>query len=78
LQQRSWISKFYATIGLISHAKSHAALLGGRVLIIQSDPNAEKFYRAAGGILAGKQESKSIPGRLLPTLKILLADETTD
>ena len=56
---------------LINHAKNHAAALGGRVIIVQSDPNAEKFYRAAGGRLTGVQESRSIPGRLLPTLEIL-------
>jgi hypothetical protein len=58
----------------ISHAKNHAAALGGRVIIVQSDPNAEKFYRAAGGILTGTQESKSIQGRLLPTLEILVEE----
>lgn len=60
---------------LMNHAKYHAAALGGRIIIVQSDPNAEKFYRAAGGRPAGVQESKSIPGRFLPTLEILL--ETT-
>ena len=34
---------------LMNHAKKQAAALGGHVLKIQSDPNAAKFYRAAGG-----------------------------
>ncbi|MCF6338854.1 MAG: GNAT family N-acetyltransferase [Gammaproteobacteria bacterium] len=60
---------------LISHAKSNAASLGGDTLIIQGDPNAEKFYLAAGGRLTGKRESASILSRFLPTFSISLANE---
>ena len=55
---------------LIEHAKSVAATMGARKLIIQGDPNAERFYLAAGGVLTGTRESGSIPGRLLPTFAI--------
>lgn len=60
---------------LISHAKNHALALGGRVLLIQGDPNAEKFYRAAGGKPTGKRESASVRGRFLPTFEISLSGE---
>ena len=55
---------------LMTHAKSQSLALGGRSISIGADPNAEKFYRAAGGVLTGKHESQSIPGRFLPTLRI--------
>ena len=60
---------------LIEKAKNHAVNLGARKLNIQGDPNAEKFYRAAGGIPTGSKESESIPGRLLPTFQISLSSE---
>ena len=52
---------------LIEHAKSVASSMGGTKLVIQGDPNAERFYVAAGGVLTGTRESGSIPGRFLPT-----------
>jgi GNAT superfamily N-acetyltransferase len=55
---------------LIEHAKSVASAMGARQLIIQSDPYAESFYAAAGGVVTGTRESASIPGRYLPTLAI--------
>lgn len=57
---------------LVERAKLHAANLGARSLIIQGDPNAEKFYRAAGGVSTGEKESESIPGRFLPMFQIPL------
>lgn len=57
---------------LIEHAKSTAAKMGATTLIIQGDPNAERFYIAAGGVLTGTRESGSIPGRFLPTFAIEL------
>ena len=38
---------------LIESAKSHAANLGACKLNVHGDPNAEKFYRAAGGVPTG-------------------------
>jgi GNAT superfamily N-acetyltransferase len=60
---------------LIGHAKKRAVGLGGHVLTIQSDPNADEFYRAAGGVLTGTRESGSIRGRYLPVFKIMLTAE---
>lgn len=58
---------------LIEHAKRVAAAMGATQMIIQGDPNAERFYRAAGAVLTGTRESGSIPGRFLPTFAIDLA-----
>ena len=55
---------------LIEHAKGVASTMGGTKLIIQGDPNAERFYIAMGGVLTGSSESSSIPGRFLPTFSI--------
>jgi N-acetylglutamate synthase-like GNAT family acetyltransferase len=60
---------------LIEDAKSVAATLGAASLIIQGDPNAERFYLAAGGVLSGTRESASIPGRFLPTFEISLTGD---
>jgi GNAT superfamily N-acetyltransferase len=60
---------------LIESAKNHAINLGARKLNIQGDPNAERFYRSAGGEPTGSKESESIPGRYLPTFQIVLANE---
>ena len=40
--------------------------------MIQSDPNAEGFYLAAGAKNIGVRESASIPGNQLPLLEIVL------
>ncbi len=60
---------------LIDHAKNLARNLGGEKLIIQGDPNAEKFYRAAGGKSNGSRESASIPGRSLPLFTVDLVKD---
>ncbi len=59
---------------LISHAKNSVKKLGGKSLVIQGDPNAEKFYLAVGAKKIGSRESASIPGRRLPLFKIDLSD----
>ena len=51
---------------LMDHARQQACKSGYTKIIVQADPNAEQFYRAAGGILVGMRESASIPGRQLP------------
>lgn len=58
---------------LIEHAKAQAWQGGAHCLIIQGDPNAADFYRAAGGVQVGERESGSIPGRYLPVFRIELA-----
>jgi GNAT superfamily N-acetyltransferase len=60
---------------LIEDAKSVASTLGATLLIIQGDPNAERFYLAAGGVLSGTRESGSIPGRFLPTFEVRLTGD---
>ncbi len=57
---------------LIEHAKRTATALGAQRLVIQSDPYAARFYRAAGGAQTGESESASVPGRYLPTFEIAL------
>lgn len=59
---------------LMDHAVARASRLGGRKLVIQSDPYAERFYRAAGGVVVGTRESFSISGRFLPVLEIDLGE----
>ena len=55
---------------LMNHAKRVVRESGGQSIVLQSDPNAAKFYRAAGGQLIGELESGSIPGRMLPVFRI--------
>jgi len=57
---------------LMNHAYHSARAQGGTVIIIQSDPFAARFYEAAGGVLIGKKESGSIPGRYLPLYEIIV------
>jgi GNAT superfamily N-acetyltransferase len=60
---------------LMEHAKLVAVELGAQRLIVQSDPYAERFYKAAGGVVTGTRESASISGRYLPTLAISLTEQ---
>ena len=50
----------------------YTTVMGGVTLTIQGDPNAQKFYIVAGGVLTGERESASIPGSFLPTFIIPL------
>lgn len=61
---------------LMDHAKRATQARGGEMLVIQSDPHAERFYLAAGALPTGQRESASIPGRYLPTLAIRLQEHT--
>lgn len=67
----SHIGKGYGR-ALIEHARCRAAERGASCMIIQGDPHAERFYRAAGGVLIGERPSASIRGRYLPTFRIAL------
>ena len=60
---------------LMDRAKNYVAACGGGTLWIQGDPNAEKFYRAAGGRRVSDRESASIPGRFLPVFAIAIPGE---
>jgi len=66
-----WIGKGIGR-ALIQHAIGFTKNQGWNSLIIQGDPHAENFYRAAGGKNIGERESDSIPGRYLPVFEILL------
>lgn len=70
----AFIGKGFGRI-LVEHAKAEASTMGATSLRIQGDPNAERFYRAAGGVLTGSKESGSIPGRFLPTFLVDLSDD---
>jgi GNAT superfamily N-acetyltransferase len=58
---------------LLEHAKATARGLGASLLLIESDPNAARFYRSAGATAVGSQPSGSVPGRSLPLFEITLA-----
>lgn len=66
-----YIGKGYGK-SLMEHAKGIAKQKGMKNIIIQGDPNADKFYQTAGGLRIGERESGSIPGRFLPLYKIEL------
>ena len=57
---------------LMQHAVNTVAAKSGESVLIQGDPNAEKFYLAAGAKPIGTRESGSIPGRQLPLFEILI------
>jgi GNAT superfamily N-acetyltransferase len=60
---------------LIEDAKARAVRRGACRMIIQGDPNAARFYAAAGGVPSGTRPSGSIPGRVLPVFVIALAPQ---
>jgi GNAT superfamily N-acetyltransferase len=55
---------------LLDHACADIAQRGHRILEIQGDPHAARFYRAAGARQIGERESASIPGRKLPLYEL--------
>ena len=59
---------------LLRHAVARALKSGARVLVIQGDPHAAEFYRAAGARQVGSRESESIPGRMLPLFELNLVE----
>ena len=59
---------------LMVHAQHKARDLGYNQIIIQGDPNAEQFYRAAGGSVVGTRKSTSISDRELPLFRINLGE----
>ena len=58
---------------LMTHAQEKARYLGYSKMMIQGDPNAERFYRSAGGSVIGTRKSASILDRELPIFCINLA-----
>ena len=59
---------------LMMHAQEEARHLGYSKMVIQGDPNAERFYRSAGGSMVGTRKSTSIPDRELPVFCINLKE----
>lgn len=57
---------------LVEHALAAAALAGAQELVIESDPNAEAFYRRMGAVRVGMIPAPmpGAPSRTLPVLKI--------
>ena len=55
---------------LLRRAVGIAAELGMRTLDIDSDPNAEPFYRHAGAVRTGESPSTVDPNRRLPRLTL--------
>jgi len=55
---------------LMMHAKEQARLLGYQMMVIQGDPNAQRFYFAAGAHLVGEKKSGSMSGRSLPLFQL--------
>jgi GNAT superfamily N-acetyltransferase len=58
---------------LLEAARELAATAGFHTLHIHSDPFAERFYLRNGAVRIGETPSGSIPGRLLPLLRLDLA-----
>ena len=59
---------------LMGHAQKEAQRLGYSIMIIQGDPNAERFYRSVGGSLVGTRKSASMTDRELPIFHINLKE----
>lgn len=57
---------------LFDWAESTARDAGARAMLIDSDPGAAEFYRRMGAVDDGEVPSGSIPGRMLPRLKLEL------
>jgi GNAT superfamily N-acetyltransferase len=56
---------------LLTHARRHArSVLDVPVIVIQGDPHADAFYRAAGARHVGERASASIQGRMLPLYEL--------
>ena len=59
---------------LWQHLVAEARRLELAKVTIESDPNAEAFYRAMGATTVGTAPSASIPGRRLPLMELALGE----
>lgn len=59
---------------MLAHAMSVAKQVGARELIIDSDPNAEGFYRACGAVRTGSIPApiEGAPQREIPVLRLAI------
>jgi hypothetical protein len=55
---------------MIADALRRSVARGFRVLEIQGDPNAARFYERVGARRIGERESASVPGRMLPLFEL--------
>lgn len=60
------------------HALAVACRDGFKDLVIEADPYVEAFYLKMGAERIGERESGSIPGRMLPLLRVKLASRRPD
>lgn len=63
---------------LLEDAKITAAARGGIKIVVQADPYAAEFYRAAGAVQTGLRESGSISGRYLPVFTLELREPAAE
>lgn len=57
---------------LLEWASTAAGAAGFAILMLDSDPDAEPFYRRMGAELVGRSPSGSISGRMLPRMRLAL------
>jgi ribosomal protein S18 acetylase RimI-like enzyme len=57
---------------LWDYALAFAREQGYRAMTLESDPNAEAFYRKQGAVASGRRESSLMPGRVLTLMTIAL------
>lgn len=62
---------------LLSHALEQAQSAGVECLLIESDPNAERFYRGHGAAAVG-QRTSSTTGRQLTLLRLAVSGRPDD
>jgi len=60
---------------LWQYAVKTAKQLGFRQMVLESDPNAEAFYRAMGAKRVGEVPSSVVEGRMLPLMRISLEED---
>jgi GNAT superfamily N-acetyltransferase len=61
---------------LFTWATAEASRRGASLLMIDADPDAAAFYRRMGAADAGSVPSGSIPGRVIPRLRVELPFDT--
>lgn len=57
---------------LMAHTEELARAQGATHIDVDADPNAQGFYEKCGYKFTGSSPSASIPGRLLPRLRLML------
>lgn len=74
-----WVHPAFMKMGfgrsLLAHAAQQAASLGAGLLLIDADPNAERFYLACGAVRSGEVAApiEGQPDRVRPQLRLDVA-----